>query len=101
MHYPLSIGLPLLLSLSLNGLLWAGALLHIEWLNRLALLGIAAGALGVATIALVFYRVLALDQAPWSLSLSLASLVQFLALANSLLFLYSAYVGVFPQWLGI
>ena len=41
MGYPLSIGLPLLITLTLQGLLWAGAIWHIEWLNRLALMGIA------------------------------------------------------------
>ncbi len=98
MGYPLSIGLPLLITLTLQGLLWAGAIWHIEWLNRLALMGIASGGIFTACIALVFYRILAVAK-PWSLTLSLASLIQFLALANSILFLYSAYVGAFPVWL--
>lgn len=99
MSYPLTTGLPLLLSLVLQGLLWAGVLAHIEWLNRLALLGIAAGGLGIASIALVIYHLLALEK-NWSLSIVLAILLQAAALANSVLFLYSAYVGAFPSWMG-
>jgi len=98
MGYPLSLGLPLLLSVLLQTLLWVGVLFHVQWLDRIALLGIAAGGLGVASIALLFYRLLAIGR-PWSLVITIAMFLQSAAFANSVLFLYSAYTGGFPDWM--
>lgn len=95
--YPLSIGLPLIISVVIHSLLWAGTFWHIEWMNRLSMMGMAGGGLATASIALVFYRILAIEK-PWAISIIVASLLQFLAWANSLLFLYAAYVGRLPQW---
>lgn len=96
--YPLSMGLPLILSLTVQVLLWAGTLWHIEWLNRLAMLGLAGGGLATACISLVFYRIIALEK-PWAWFIIIPSLLQFLALANSILFVYAAYVGALPHWI--
>ncbi len=98
MTYPLSVGLPLVINLSLQGLLWAGVFFHIVWLNRIAMLGISGGTFFLSCISLVFYRILALEK-PWSLTIVFGSLLQAAAMANSLLFLYSAYLGAFPEWL--
>ena len=98
MVYVFCLYFPLLFSLLVQGLLWVGTFWHIGWLDRIAMLGIAAGGLFGSCIALMLYRLIAIGR-PFSIGLSLASLLQFAALANSLLFLYSAYVGVFPAFM--
>jgi hypothetical protein len=90
MNYPFSLFIPLVISLCLQGLLWASNQFFIPWMDRTAILWIALGGATASTIFLVLYRVLATDMKQWNISLVACSVLQFGAIGNSLYFVLLA-----------
>jgi len=88
MNYPFTLFIPLLLSTVAQGVLWAGYLFFIPWMDRLATFWIAAGSAAAALIFLVLYRLVATDMKPWNLALLFCSIMQFAALGSSGYFIW-------------
>ena len=88
MNYPFTLFIPLLLSIVAQGVLWAGFLFFIPWMDRVATLWIAMGSAAAAMIFLVLYRFFAIDMKPWNLALIFCSLMQFAALGSSGYFIW-------------
>ena len=95
--YPFTLFIPLLISLGVQGLLWASDFFFIPWMDRTAILWTSIAGFLAGCIFLVIYRFFATDMKSWSFSLIFCSLLQFAALANSGYFIWQVLMSLNAQ----